>query len=123
MVRFKNRYILVELRWREPATVDPSLDSGKILRALRNQISNDFGDWGLGAVSQSLQVKYFNHQTNMCIIRCPRDHYQMVWSALTLMTALNERPLILASLHVAGTIRSCQKAAIQHDRKEVAQQS
>ena len=35
-------------------------------------------------------VNYFSPATSTAIIRCPRDHYELVWAALTFVTKLQD---------------------------------
>jgi RNase P/RNase MRP subunit POP5 len=54
MVRFKNRYLLVELVWAD-GKVDSSLSAENLKRALKRQIHHNFGDFGVGLVQATLQ--------------------------------------------------------------------
>jgi hypothetical protein len=100
-MRFKNRYLLAEVVW-DDGRVDETLSTNSLYHAIRDALVKHFGDWGLACVLQSFQgtphllmfaslhfaltpgylhvcvVKYFNHLTNLCIIRSGRDHHQMV---------------------------------------------
>ncbi len=163
MVRFKNRYLLVELVWGD-GMVDSSISAENLKREVKHQIQLNFGDFGVGLVQATLQgtprgfpspkapcapfpssshsliirsclssVKYWNHLTNLCIIRCARDNYKMVWTAVTMINTLNQRSVLFRLVHLGGTaqpppatattcldaaaraagsVRSCQKAAI-----------
>lgn len=102
MVRFKNRYILFQLHWKD-GKIDDSLDEPALLAVFRESIRQNFGDFGLGGALVSFQgtsrafhrpilmisileklfniqiaVKYYNRWTNMCLIRCSRDQYRQV---------------------------------------------
>src|SRR4051794_34308067 len=70
---------------------------------------------------QSLQVKYWNHLTNLVIVRAPRDDYRLVSTAVSYVTLIKQRPCTFAPLHIGGTIRSCQKAAISYTRNILTQ--
>lgn len=122
MVRFKNRWLLVKLipiGWSVPAF--PSLEGKHIWAALKQTVINNFGDSGWGSVSLSLTVKYYSPTTNICIIRVARDYHKMAWSALTLLTTIEGATYIPRVIHLSGTIRHAQKAAITHNREIMAQ--
>ena len=54
MVRFKNRYLLAELRWGDgdrPETVT----GYNLLNAIKDSLQYNFGDFGVGSNLQSLQ--------------------------------------------------------------------
>ncbi|KAH8118195.1 hypothetical protein DFH11DRAFT_1687191 [Phellopilus nigrolimitatus] len=125
MVRFKNRWLLVEFI---PCTVDgaaaylPSegLNGKHIWSALKDSVLANFGDTGWGAVGTSLTVKYFSPTTNLCIIRVGRDHHRIAWGAVTLLKKLQGKVYIPNVIHVSGTIKHAQLAAITHNRESVA---
>ena len=77
MVRFKNRYVLVELIWKD-GRLDDTFSEAKLQAVLRNSMAINFGDYGVGIGSTSLQVKYLNPLTNVAIVRCSRDQLQEV---------------------------------------------
>ncbi|KAJ3043210.1 RNA-binding protein pop5 [Rhizophlyctis rosea] len=116
MVRFKNRYILIEVTWDDGRILE-SLDERAIKKALKESIETNFGDYGDGIVAGSLSVKYFSPFTNVAILRVARDHLQMVWAAITFITSIQKRSCIVRVVHVSGTIRSVQKVAIQRGKE------
>ncbi|KAF9048795.1 hypothetical protein BJ165DRAFT_1414495 [Panaeolus papilionaceus] len=138
MVRFKNRWILVEFI---PITKNPAsgnndlgtaelgkpsnrgsttLDGKKIWNALRQSVVSNFGDTGWGRVGLSLTVKYFAPMTNLCIIRVARDQHNVAWGALTLLSSIDGISYIPNVIHVSGTIKHAQLAAIAHNRTVIA---
>jgi RNase P/RNase MRP subunit POP5 len=50
-------------------------------------------------------------------MRVPRDHAKLVYSAATNITSINKIPLKIDILHVGGTVRLCQNAAIKYDKE------
>ncbi|KAI0328267.1 hypothetical protein GY45DRAFT_1347271 [Cubamyces sp. BRFM 1775] len=127
MVRFKNRWLLVEfLPILAPApgrAVAPSqeeLTSKQVWSALKQSVITHFGDTGWGAVGSSLTIKYFSPRTNLCIIRVARDPHKIAWASVTLLNAIDGRRYIPNVVHVSGTIKQAQLAAIRHNREIVA---
>ncbi|KAA1467207.1 hypothetical protein DENSPDRAFT_832205 [Dentipellis sp. KUC8613] len=123
MVRFKNRWLLVEFLPPSSAGTNrpPAELTGKqIYAALRQSVIAHFGDVGWGAVGASLNVKYFSPTTGLCIIRVARDPYRTAWGALTLLTSIDGWTCVPNVIHVSGTIKHAQLAAIEHNRIVVA---
>ncbi|KAJ7137939.1 hypothetical protein C8R44DRAFT_828445 [Mycena epipterygia] len=121
MVRFKNRWLLVELiPVPNPNSSAIHLDGQKIWAALKQSILNNFGDVGWGAVGLSMTVKYYSPTTNICIIRVARDQHKIAWGGLTLLTAIEGTRYIPNVIHLSGTIKHVQLAAISHNREVVA---
>ncbi|CAA7267509.1 unnamed protein product [Cyclocybe aegerita] len=129
MVRFKNRWILVEFipvvqgiaqLGKLPTGNGTKLDGKIIWSALKQSVLANFGDTGWGAVGLSLTVKYFSPTTNICIIRVARDQHNIAWGALTLITSIDGARFIPNVIHVSGTIKHAQLAAITHNREVIA---
>ncbi|CAG8459933.1 14473_t:CDS:2 [Ambispora leptoticha] len=132
MVRIKNRWILFEVIFEDnkmppPPSLPPrhqedeqkQIPSGEIHHALRDSICLNLGDFGMGCVIGSLNVKYFSPFTNNGILRVSRDHYRLIWGALTFINEIRGRRCLVHVLHVGGTIKKCQLACIQHDREQI----
>ncbi|KAF9650246.1 hypothetical protein BDM02DRAFT_1499067 [Thelephora ganbajun] len=121
MVRFKNRWILVEfLPLPYPNRQSTALNSKQIYAALKQSVIVNFGDAGWGAVGNSLNVKYFSPATNICIIRVARDPYRIAWGAVTCLSSMDGQKYIPNVVHVSGTIKHAQLAAIKHNREVIA---
>jgi ribonuclease P/MRP protein subunit POP5 len=142
MVRFKNRYLLVELiaipntsemhqdqHDNNTPVSSPDTSSSSIASFLRNAIERDFGVYGSSVNTLALSVKYCNNVTKIAIVRCAREHLSMVHTSMILSTEWPSRvdyksqkmistnvKCIWRVRHVAGTIRSCQQAVINLSR-------
>ncbi|KAK7228799.1 hypothetical protein V2G26_000969 [Clonostachys chloroleuca] len=141
MVRVKERYLLVNIIYppaegsrvgksttpnlvvqHQPTT--ENLTPGILVRALKSQVASLFGDYGAGCLESDLSVKYLSLATSTAIIRCSRDHYQMLWSALTFMDRVptkdgSGRPCIFRVVRVSGTIRKAEEEAIRQAKQRL----
>ncbi|KAK3202780.1 hypothetical protein GRF29_154g717099 [Pseudopithomyces chartarum] len=133
MVRVKNRYLVANILYPAATSVvkdgksapsimqfhaptPDSLHTGQLIRLIRDGIENLFGDYGMGMVNRTLKVIYWSPPTSTAIIRCPREHYQMVWAALTFVTKLphpNHTPVVIKVVRVSGTIRKAEEEVIR----------
>ncbi|KHJ30193.1 putative rpp14 family protein [Erysiphe necator] len=134
MVRIKNRYLLVNiiypgpelhqkavkvetpnvLIFNQPTTDD--LTSQVLLKSLRSMVLNLFGDYGAGAIADSLSVKYLSPATSTFILRVARAHYKYVWAALTFMTSVpvkDGKKCVFRVIRVSGTIRKSEQELIR----------
>ncbi|KAK4236256.1 hypothetical protein C8A03DRAFT_45726 [Achaetomium macrosporum] len=132
MVRLKDRYLLVNIIYSD---VPPGQAKGAVsdlllynqptsselrpqhlLKAIRNEVSTLFGDYGLGAVDKSLQVKYLSPATSTMILRVSRAHYRLVWAALSFMDRVpirDGRQCVFRVVRVSGTIRKVEEEAVR----------
>jgi len=139
-LRVKNRYLVVNFLYPEPLAKSKSqqhqlpdvvqmhsptpdaLKQGIIIRMIRDGVEDLFGDYGSGMVSSGLKVNYYSPSTSTAIIRCPRDHYEMVWAALTYMTHLPKPidiPVVVRVVRVSGTIRKAEEEVIRRSQQIV----
>ncbi|KAI2466242.1 Rpp14 family protein [Annulohypoxylon bovei var. microspora] len=134
MVRIKERYLLVKIIYpnelgnrpdlpdvvviNQPTT--DQLNQAALLRGIRAEIANLFGDYGSGSVEGgNLGVKYFSPATSTFILRISRSSYRLVWTALTFMNSIpikNGKPCIFRVVHVSGTMRKVEEEAIRRAR-------
>ena len=114
-MRFKNRYLLYELIF-EDEKVDTSIAGGLVYKLIKDNCLLNHGEYGFGIVSQSFQVKYYNQLTNLCIVRAPRDNYRIIQSSVTYISNIKQRSLTFKLIHLGGTIRSCQIAALKFNK-------
>ncbi|KKY25876.1 putative rpp14 pop5 family protein [Diplodia seriata] len=140
MVRLKHRYLLVELLYPSPATSpsksaqslpdvvqfhQPSPDkltAGLLIKSIRDGIVELFGDYGAGMTGGTLQVKYFSPATSTAIIRVSRDHYRLVWAALSFITRLPHpinQDCVVQVVRVSGTIRKAEEEAIRRAKQAI----
>ncbi|KAH9063551.1 hypothetical protein EDB87DRAFT_1681194 [Lactarius vividus] len=132
MVRFKNRWLLVEFI---PATTTTTSSaplptfgqaiSGKdVFNALKQSILSNFGDTGWGEVGTSLSVKYFSPTTHLCILRVARgEAARTTWAALVLLDRIGNNDgykVVPHVIHVSGTLKHAQLAAIEWNREAIA---
>jgi ribonuclease P/MRP protein subunit POP5 len=64
-------------------------------------------------------VNYYSPSTSTAIIRCPRDHYEMVWAALTYITHLPkplDTPVVIRVVRVSGTIKKAEEEVIRRSQ-------
>ena len=123
MVRLKHRWLIVEVLYpNDTSTIpfsvstDSSVNTKVLTETLRQQISYNFGDHGIGLVSASLLVKYFSCATSTGIIRVSRDHYRMVWAALTFIKELGGRECVITVRRVSGTIKKAEEELLRRDK-------
>ncbi|XP_044324080.1 uncharacterized protein [Triticum aestivum] len=106
MVHFKNRYMVMEVFIdASRGEADPViLTQFNITKVIRDSIQLNFGECGLAASLGSLQVKYVNPVTKLCVIRVSREDHQKVWAAITMVKSIGKIPVSFNLLDVSGRL-------------------
>ncbi|XP_030192725.1 ribonuclease P/MRP protein subunit POP5 [Lynx canadensis] len=122
MVRFKHRYLLCEVVSDDPRC-RLSLEDRVLGGLVRDTIARVHGTFGAASCSIGFAVRYLNAYTGIVLLRCRKEFYQLVCSALPFITYLENKghryPCFLNTLHVGGTIRTCQKFLIRYNRRQL----
>nr|XP_031525896.1 ribonuclease P/MRP protein subunit POP5 isoform X2 [Vicugna pacos] len=117
MVRFKHRYLLCEVVSDDPRC-RLSLEDRVLGCLVRDTIARVHGTFGAAACSIGFAVRYLNAYTGVVLLRCRKEFYRLVWSALPFITCLENKgqryPCFLNTLHVGvllnsrGPVNNCQ---------------
>ncbi|PKA55745.1 putative ribonuclease P/MRP protein subunit POP5 [Apostasia shenzhenica] len=125
MVLFKNRYMVIEVAInviKDSSGNEPIIVTEyNLLKAIKDSILFDFGECGLALSLGSLQVKYVNPSTKLCIVRTSREDHQKIWSAMTMVTSIAKCPVTITLLHLSGTIKACKNAALKCEEAKFEQ--
>lgn len=117
MVRFKTRYLLLEVRLdHDPSSRPPALEPATIYHAIKSSVALNFGDEGSARVARTLHVKYFCPTTGLCVVRAGRDDADMVRHSMFFMSSIKRCPASLHTLRVAGSTRTMRRAAVLQHR-------
>ncbi|XP_045104103.1 ribonuclease P/MRP protein subunit POP5-like [Portunus trituberculatus] len=100
MVRFKRRYVVVEVVCGR-GTVRMSALHDTVLAAVKRM----HGDYGVGAVIPGFGVKYINPETQIAFISSSRGPHRLVASSLPFISEVGGRPATVRSLHHAASMR------------------
>lgn len=103
----------------EDGLVRESLTTQIVYHAILQSVENTHGDYGISCIKKSFKVKYINPYTSVVFIKCSRDYYRMLWQAITFLKDIAERRCFLRTLHLGGTIKSCQRFLIKHNKEQL----
>ncbi|XP_063620488.1 ribonuclease P/MRP protein subunit POP5 [Cydia splendana] len=117
MVRFKNRYITVEIS--SPMVPDNkplSLKSRIFHETVLNKIQQLHGDFGVAAIRIGFLTKYCNENTRIAILRSRHGPHIFVTSSIPFITKIGNLDVTLRTLHVGATLKHCFKFIQRHQR-------
>lgn len=108
MVRFKQRYLLVQVHSEVRGVTQKDVYS-----AISGRVMQVLGVWGYGVAKASLTIKYWNDDTGTLILRVTRSFVRPVWLAVSRVTDINGRRGVLEVLHCGATIRAVKKVLLR----------
>uniref|UniRef100_A0A8C4R804 Ribonuclease P/MRP protein subunit POP5 n=1 Tax=Eptatretus burgeri TaxID=7764 RepID=A0A8C4R804_EPTBU len=124
MVRLKNRYVLCVVRGGDLAL--RALSPSAVHKTLSHTLQAQHGVYGQARCLIGMTVFYVNMKTGVVIVRVRKDSLSLLSSALPFVSNVgyppNRVPCHLQTLHVGGSIRSCQKFLIEYHRKTLQSQ-
>ncbi|KAI0290400.1 ribonuclease P/MRP protein subunit, partial [Multifurca ochricompacta] len=104
-------------------TTITTISTKDIFNALKQSVLFHFGDTGWGEVGASLAgVSSFLPSNHLCIIRVARgEAARTTWAALVLLDRLGAGGIVVPHvIHVSGTLKHAQIAAIEWNREAIA---
>jgi len=122
MVRLKNRYIVGQVLFDRAAKGAEGITGKDLLAAVRDKISQFYGEIGTAQLSSSLAVKFHDAEsssskgsndegesgaTQVFVLRCSREAEDSVRFAMSTVSSVKKTTLIMRSLAVSGSSRTC----------------
>jgi RNase P/RNase MRP subunit POP5 len=119
MVRLKHRYIVGQVLFDRAAKGADEIAGKDLLAAVRDKISQFYGEIGTAQLSSSLAVKFHDAETNkgdenggsgathVFVLRCSREAEESVRFAMSTVSTVRKTTLIMRSLAVSGSSRTC----------------
>ena len=115
MVKFKSRYLLIELQYQNECNNSVKLlDANQLYNHISKQVKIYFGDVGLGKIKRNFQVKYNNNYTNLLIMRINRDYLDILLTVLSLISNIYNNILRFRIIKVSGTIKKVEVLATNY---------
>jgi len=105
------------------APTSDRLNASLLAYLIKTSVAELFGDYGIGMISGSLKIIYLSTATSTAIIRISRDHYRIVWAALSFVTNLPKpinTPCVIQVVRNSGTIRKAEEEAIRRAKEYVS---
>ena len=88
--------------------------AGQIVQAsIRDSMQENFGDFGVGCILTQLQVRHYNSDTGLLLVRVAREHAAMLRAALTLVCFIGRDAVRLSVVQIAGSARCGRRALVQ----------
>ncbi|GLV34119.1 POP5 ribonuclease P/MRP subunit [Carabus blaptoides fortunei] len=121
MVRFKNRYLLVEVNPEKPIlNYEPyKINPDTLYRAVIKKVQQLHGDFGVAAVKSGFLAKYCNPQLRIALFRARHGPHKIVASSLPFVDLIDGKKIVMRSLYTGATIRNCFKFLIKYQQQKI----
>uniref|UniRef100_R4G341 Ribonuclease P/MRP protein subunit POP5 n=2 Tax=Rhodnius TaxID=13248 RepID=R4G341_RHOPR len=119
MVRFKNRYVAVEVKPEKSSKDFKKLSGKELSRQILCVVSRLHGEFGLAAVRHGFSVSYCNEITHIAIIRVRHGPHKIVTSSFPAITSLGNVQAKINTLYVGGTLHQCYKMILKHQKESL----
>lgn len=107
MVRFKNRYIVLEVIPHSRGDKQLMLKNTAISYAVQQKVRKLFGDFGMAAIKDGFDAKYCNPQTKIALVRIRHGPHKFVLRAIPLINDVGGRFVKMNILYVGATMKHC----------------
>jgi ribonuclease P/MRP protein subunit POP5 len=113
MVKFKSRYVLLEIigvsntGHHTSYRIKQEILADKILKDTEHL----FGEVGVSNLKTNFQVKYVNEITNLVIIRVGRNYLKILQTVLFIINQIDGKDVRMRIIHISGTIKKIEEKA------------
>ncbi|CAB3360202.1 Hypothetical predicted protein [Cloeon dipterum] len=110
MVRFKNRYLVLEVVPVESKNKrKPQMRAQALYSALMEKVELLHGDFGVAAIRNGFLAKYCSKMTQIAYVRVRHGPHKLVTSAVPLVTQLEGVLVSLRTIYTGGSVMQCNK--------------
>uniref|UniRef100_A0A1I7Z7Z1 Ribonuclease P/MRP protein subunit POP5 n=1 Tax=Steinernema glaseri TaxID=37863 RepID=A0A1I7Z7Z1_9BILA len=115
MVKFKTRYLLLELVFETERS--GTLTETDVYNAIMAQIQNLHGDLGVGTVKSGMILKVVDVATNIVVVRIGAEAVNYVTTAIPFVVCIGGNGAVLMTHFIGSSIRSCEKRLLEINRE------
>ncbi|XP_029174258.1 ribonuclease P/MRP protein subunit POP5 [Nylanderia fulva] len=107
MVRFKNRYIVLEVIPHSKDDQQLMLKSTALSYAVQQKVQQLYGDFGVAAIKEGFDAKYCNTYTKIALLRIKHGPHKFVLHAVPLINDIGGRFVKTNILYTGATMKHC----------------
>lgn len=119
MVRFKNRYVTVQINPDEKTDKPLIIKSNALQQAIQQKVELMYGDFGLSAIKSGFNAKYFNARTRIALIKVRHGPHRFIINSVPVVTEIGGRIASMKIIYVGATMKHCFQFIQKYQRKEL----
>ncbi|XP_032681979.1 ribonuclease P/MRP protein subunit POP5 [Odontomachus brunneus] len=121
MVRFKNRYMVLEITPHNRSDKPLILKTTVLHDAIQQEVQKLYGDFGVAAIKAGFNAKYCNTHTKIALVKARHGPHKFLLRAIPLMNDVGGRHVKINILYVGATIKHCFLFIRKHQEKKLEQ--
>ncbi|XP_066586965.1 ribonuclease P/MRP protein subunit POP5 [Prorops nasuta] len=107
MVRFKNRYITVEIEPVFDKEKPLVLKSHTLQNAIQSKVQQMYGDFGVAAIRPGFAAKYCNMHTKIALIKIRHGPHKFLVNCIPNITDVGGHAASIKMIYVGATMKHC----------------
>jgi len=120
MVKVHRRYLLIELCFTFENQLSKFADSD-VYHAICDQVAHIFGDYGVGAIKSSFQVKVYDMNTNIMVLRISASGCNILSASLPFVITIGTSACTLHLIFKGSSMRALERYLIQRNLDSIYQ--
>lgn len=121
MVRFKNRYIVLEITPHSKDDKQLMLKNTALSHAVQQKVQQLYGDFGVAAIKDGFDAKYCNSYTKIAMVKIRHGPHKFVLQAIPLINDIGGRLVKTSILYIGATMKHCFLFIRKHQEKKLEQ--
>ncbi|XP_011351032.1 ribonuclease P/MRP protein subunit POP5 [Ooceraea biroi] len=121
MVRFKNRYVVLEITPHGKEDKPFTLKNTALSQAVQQKVQELYGDFGTAAIKDGFNAKYCNMHTRIAVIRVRHGPHKFLLRAIPSVNDVAGRLVKTNILYVGATIKQCFLFIMKYQEKKLEQ--
>lgn len=107
MVRFKNRYMAIEITPQDKSNKPLVLKVTALHFAICQKVQQLYGDFGAAAIKAGFSAKYCNVHTRIALVKVRHGPHKFVVNSLPLINDLAGRLVSVKIIYIGATMKHC----------------
>ncbi|EFN82441.1 ribonuclease P/MRP protein subunit POP5 [Harpegnathos saltator] len=121
MVRFKNRYMVLEITPYNKNDQPLILKVTALHDAIQQKVQKLYGDFGVAAIKAGFNAKYCNMHTKIALVKVRHGPHKFLLHAIPLMNDIGGRHVKTNILYIGATMKHCFLFIRKHQEKKLEQ--
>ncbi|XP_020707772.2 uncharacterized protein LOC105685374 [Athalia rosae] len=119
MVRFKNRYVTIQVNDIDEPDKPLAIKSIGLHNAIQRKVLQLHGDFGVSAIKSGFNANYFNMHTRIALIKSRHGPHRFVVDAIRAVKIIDGRRVNLDILYIGATLKHCFNCIQKYQRHQL----